>query len=139
MSSIDRNQDRITESEDLDGLDDDETILRSDEERAKQALRVTLIASGLILLMILAVWFLRPEGQIMVEHWPNGYSKTETTYRTSGRTREAHGSFRSWHENGQLEAKGRFEGGRRVGVWTYFGPDGQRDAVRSGPVHGSTN
>lgn len=134
MNLSDRNDDRITNRDDLDGLQDDDTILRSDEDRAKQALRFTLIASCLIIGMILAVVFLRPEGQIMVEHWENGYTKTETTYRANGRARQAHGPFRSWHKNGQLQSKGRFKNGIKVGNWSYYGPEGQLDQARSGPI-----
>jgi hypothetical protein len=132
MNIPDLSNERITDRADLEGLTDDETILRTPEERAQQALRVTLIAVGLILFMIIATWILRPEGQIVVEHWPNGYTKTETTYRLDGRDREAHGPFRSWHENGRLLSEGQYVAGQPEGEWVFYGPDGERDELQSG-------
>ncbi len=132
MSTQAQSDEGVTGRDDLDGLSDDETILRTPEERAQLALKVALVSAALILFMVFATWFLRPEGQIMIEHWPNGYTKTETTYRSQGRGREAHGAYRAWHENGQLKAKGQFDAGLKDGSWVYYGPDGVPDKKLSG-------
>ena len=37
-----------------------------------------------------------------------------------------HGWFASWHPNGQLESKGEYRNGLRVGTWTRWSPSGAR-------------
>jgi hypothetical protein len=132
MSTQIPNDEHISDRDDLDGLTDDETILRTPEERAQLALKVALVSAALILFMIVATWLLRPEGQIMIERWPNGYTKTETTYRSQGRERQAHGAYRAWHENGQLKAKGQLAAGLKEGSWVYYEPNGDPDKKLSG-------
>ncbi|MAE47123.1 MAG: hypothetical protein CMJ86_09560 [Planctomycetes bacterium] len=136
MSTQIPNDEQITNRDDLDGLTDDETILRTPEERAQLALKVALVSAALILFMIFATWLLRPEGQIMVERWPNGYTKTETTYRSQGGERQAHGAYRAWHENGQLKAEGQHAAGLKEGSWVYYEPNGDPDKNLSGTYRG---
>ena len=35
-----------------------------------------------------------------------------------------HGSYTSWHKNGQLSGKGNFENGEKVGMWNNWNEDG---------------
>lgn len=37
-----------------------------------------------------------------------------------------------WHRDGSLRAEGAYEGGKLVGDWVFYLPDGSRDAARSG-------
>lgn len=41
------------------------------------------------------------------------------------------GPYRSWYEGGQLEEEGKYKDGKRVGVWRFFGPDGELKGTRT--------
>lgn len=137
--------DRITFRDDLDQLEDDETIVEEPEiRRAKFVLFLMAIGLGLAAILVLLVFF-QPEGQVMTTSWPNGYRKTSTTYVTGSRHPDApaspsterpglmeHGPHRTWHENGQLAAEGEFAEGYRVGEWRFWDAAGTLDTDRSG-------
>ena len=74
--------DRITLRDDLDQLEDDETIVEDpDIRRAKFVLFLAAIGLGVVVIVVLLVFF-QPEGQVMTTSWPNGYRKTSTSYVT---------------------------------------------------------
>lgn len=137
--------DRITFRDDLDELEDDETIVEDPEiRRAKLVLFLSAIALGLVVIVVLLVFF-QPEGQVMTTSWPNGYRKTSTTYVTGSRHPDAppspaterpglmeQGLYRAWHENGQLAEEGEYDGGYRVGEWRCWDEAGALDEERSG-------
>ena len=126
--------DRITFRDDLGGLEDDETIVEDPQRRlAKTILLLTVTSLGTAFIIILLVFF-QPEGVVMTESWPNGYTKTRATYvsATDEDGRVLHGSYRAWHENGQLAEEGRFADGEREGPWLFWGPGGQVDPRFSG-------
>lgn len=59
-----------------------------------------------------------------VDHWPSGAPKFECG-RALVKGREVlEGDSRSWFENGQLEAEGRYHHGERVGSWKHYWPNG---------------
>ena len=126
--------DRITFRDDLDGLDDDETLVEDPElRRAKKVLALAVIVVGGIFIALLLVFF-QPEGTRMIERWPNGYPKTETSYirGVSETGRIPHGRHRAWYEDGTLAEEGRYKDGAQVGEWSYWNPLGQLDEARSG-------
>lgn len=145
MTAPQRSDDRITYRDDLDQLEDDETIVEDPEiRRAKFVLFLAAIGLGLVVIVVLLVFF-QPEGQVMTTSWPNGYRKTSTTYVTGSRHPDAppspateraglmeQGLHRAWHENGQLAAEGEFAEGFRVGEWRFWDEEGALDEARSG-------
>lgn len=135
---IDRIEDREGERDDLDGLDDDETIVDSPEERARKLLKVVLVAVVVVPLTLLMVVFLRPEGTLKVERWPNGYTRFEATWRSSPTGPERHGPAREFHENGRLAAEGEYANGEREGVWRFFDAAGQPDTDLTGTYRAGT-
>lgn len=52
-----------------------------------------------------------------VEYWPNGTMKVALEFEQG----ERHGRFSQWSEDGQLVARGRYDGGERAGYWWYWG------------------
>ena len=125
------------ERDDLDGLDDDETLVDPPEIRRAKALLVGLILGVVSTFCVVLLVFFQPEGQLMQTHWPNGYRRTETNYvsapNRAGRT--PHGQHRAWHKDGTLAEEGRYERGRRVGPWSYFDEAGQAlDAPPADPA-----
>lgn len=137
--------DRITFRDDLDQLEDDQTIVEDpDIRRAKTVLFLAAILAGVVVIAVLLLFF-QPEGQVMTTSWPNGYRRTSTTYVTGSRHPDAaphpaterpglmeQGPHRAWHENGQLAEEGRFEEGFRVGEWRFWDEAGRLDEARSG-------
>lgn len=45
---------------------------------------------------------------------------------------EREGPCVRWHRDGSLRAEGEYRGGKMVGEWIFYLPDGGRDAARSG-------
>jgi hypothetical protein len=115
-------------AEAAEGVDPNDPEIR----RAKLVLFVTTIVvlSAAIAVMLI---FFQPEGQLLVERWPNGYPKSETrtVQDEFGRPLE-HGEHRAWHENGQLAQRGRYERGLRTGKWSFWNQDGLLDAASTG-------
>ena len=125
---------RITLRDDLDGLDDDETVVEDPEiRRAKMVLFLIVFGAVSAFIVVLLVFF-QPEGVVMTESWPNGYPKTRTTYVSAPTAlgRIAHGTHRAWHMNGELAEEGEFNQGQREGTWRFFDVDGALDSARSG-------
>ncbi len=91
---------------------------------------VMLLVSGVIVVMLV---FFQPRDQVVIQRWPNGYPRTEThCVLDSVREPVPHGKHRAWHENGTLAEEGRYEQGRRIGVWRFWDPEGQLDEALSG-------
>ncbi len=53
----------------------------------------------------------------------------EGRFRDAG-LKEMHGDFIYYHVNGQVESRGRFENGRKIGVWERFDTEGRPMAER---------
>jgi hypothetical protein len=119
-------EDRISERDDLDQLDDDDTLVEDPDVRRAKTLFALLIVALVSVMTVIVVLLFRPEGQVFIERWPNGYPRTRTTYvgaqNPEGRVR--HGRHQAWHMTGQLAEEGRFEGGERVGEWRYWDAQG---------------
>lgn len=116
-----------TTRDDLDGLYDDETIVEDPEiRRARNLMLALIMALGAIFIATLIIFF-RPEGQIVLKHWPNGYRKTQTNFISAPNKegRLAHGPHRAWHANGALAERGRYERGQPAGVWQYWNERGE--------------
>ncbi len=115
------------ERDDLDGLLDDETLVEDPDIRRAKALLVILILSLVSAFILVLILFFQPEGQILVERWPNGYRRTQTTYvgAPNPEGRIPHGPHRAWHGNGTLAEEGEYEGGQPVGIWSYWDAQGQ--------------
>ncbi|MDA1264838.1 MAG: hypothetical protein O2816_07155 [Planctomycetota bacterium] len=131
---MNRDNDRITFREDLDGLDDDETIVEDPEIRRAKTVLFLIVFGAISAFIVVLLVFFQPEGVVMTESWPNGYPRTRTTY-VSAPTAEGripHGAHRAWHENGELSEEGVFEQGQREGTWRFWDEDGALDAARSG-------
>lgn len=133
--------DDLTTRDDLDGLYDDQTIVEDPEiRRAKTVLVALTILCGAVFTITIAVFF-RPEGQEVLERWPNGYRKTQTNYISAPNKagRLAHGPHRAWHANGAIAEQGRFERGIRIGDWKYWDKHGRSLAApveeQSPPAH----
>jgi hypothetical protein len=122
-------QDRITErygrDDELAGLEDDDTIVDGPEERARKLAKVVLTALVAVPVTILLVLTLRPEGTPRVTRWPNGYTRTEISYREGRLGRVPHGPARAWHENGVLAEEGRYREGVPTGSWAFFDEAGR--------------
>lgn len=114
--------------DDLDGLFDDETIVEDPNlHRAKAFLFGLVLAAGGIFILIVALFF-RPEGQVFIEHWPNGYRRTQTNYVSAPNQegRIPHGPHKAWYEDGTLAEQGTYERGEKVGEWRYWDPSGSQ-------------
>lgn len=112
--------------DDLDGLYDDETLVEDPNlHRAKAFLFGLVLALLGIFILILALFF-QPEGQVLVEHWPNGYRRTQTNYISAPNAegRIPHGAHRAWYEDGTLAEQGSYERGEKVGEWSYWDASG---------------
>ncbi|MCP3917503.1 MAG: hypothetical protein GY711_18315 [bacterium] len=119
--------------DDLDQIDDDETIVEAPEIRRAKLLLFGVVMLGGIGFIVTVLTFFQPEGQLVVTGWPNGYRKTRTEFISDGkRGRIEHGKHRAWFESGQMQEEGRYEHGRRTGIWRVFQEDGTLDASRSG-------
>jgi hypothetical protein len=70
-------------------------------------------------------------GQLFIGkvHAPDGRLIAEGQF-LDARLQEMHGAFVFYHGNGQVESKGRFEHGRKSGVWQRFDPAGRPLAER---------
>lgn len=126
--------DRITFRDDLDGLDDDETIVEDPElRRAKAFLFAVVMFLGVGFIVVLLVFF-QPEGVVVSESWPNGYPRTRATYVSAPGEdgRVLHGAYRAWHENGRMAERGSYVQGAREGAWRFWRADGAPDEERSG-------
>lgn len=127
-------EDRITLRDDLDGLDDDETLVEDPDVRlAKTFLFLVVVGTVTAFVVVLLVFF-QPEGVVMTESWPNGYPRTRATYVSAPNEegRILHGEYTTWHQNGRRSAHGRYEQGVRVGEWRFWDETGELDRVRSG-------
>lgn len=125
---------RITLRDDLDGLEDDETIVEDPEIRlAKTILFSIVMVLGLTFIVVLLVFF-QPEGVEVTESWPNGYPKTRATYVSASNEdgRVLQGTYRAWHESGRMSERGTYEAGLREGAWEFWHEDGSLDEERSG-------
>jgi hypothetical protein len=61
----------------------------------------------------------------MKEFWPNGQLKFFNEMRRGADGKWGkNGLGRAYYQNGTLEREGRYRDGVRVGVWTYYNPDG---------------
>lgn len=56
--------------------------------------------------------------------WWNGTIETQVVSKEGNR--DKHGEWRFWHENGQLEMQGTYDGGREQGRFTWWHENGQR-------------
>lgn len=71
---------------------------------------------------------------------PNTGTYAHTSYHATGareewaeyRDGERDGACRRWYDDGSLRAEGRYEAGRMQGEWSFYRPDGTKDAGRSG-------
>lgn len=90
--------------------------------------------------LVLALLLALAPGDTRTETWPSGGRRAEyeVAHDDEGRE-EKHGPYRSWHENGELEAEGAFEHGKENGAWIFRHPDGTTaasghyaDALKSG-------
>ncbi|MFT7676395.1 MAG: hypothetical protein ACI8QC_000366 [Planctomycetota bacterium] len=121
----------LLERDDLDGLDDDETIVDPPEIRRAKALLVSLILIVVSTFCVVLLAFFQPQGQLMQTHWDNGYRRSETTYVSASNSagRIPHGAHRAWHENGALAEEGHYDRGQKTGQWSYFDDQGQPTAA----------
>lgn len=129
-----RDQDRITFRDDLDGLEDDESVVEDPQRRLLKTIRMLGITGmGAVFIVILLVFF-QPEGVVMTETWPNGYPKTRATYVSASDEdgRVLHGPYRAWYEDGQISEEGRYVNGKREGTWSFWTPSGEADTARTG-------
>lgn len=61
----------------------------------------------------------------MKEFWPNGQLKFFNEMRRGADGKWGkNGIGRAYYQNGTLEREGSYRDGVRVGVWTYYNPDG---------------
>jgi hypothetical protein len=66
--------------------------------------------------------------------WPTGRPRVRAQARTSwpGLTgldsTWLHGSYRTWHKNGELESEGYCVDGARTGTWRFYYPDGTQQS-----------
>jgi len=126
--------DRITFRDDLDGLEDDETIVEDPEIRlAKTLLFAAVMGLGVTFIVVLLVFF-QPEGVVVSASWPNGYPRTRATYVSASNEdgRVLNGAYRAWHENGRMAERGTYAQGVREGAWKFWLEDGSLDEGRSG-------
>jgi len=63
--------------------------------------------------------------KLVVNEFDNWWNANPGTYVASGKRRR-HGNWTYWHENGQMELRGNYRGGKRHGQWTWWFADGQR-------------
>lgn len=129
-----QDDERITLRDDLDGIDDDETLVEDpDVRRAKTFLFLVtfLLLSGVIVVLLV---FFQPEGVEMTRSWPNGYARIKANYVSASNDegRVLHGLYREWHQSGQRAARGHYEHGVQVGPWRYWSADGTPDDARTG-------
>ena len=65
--------------------------------------------------------------QTITDSWAEGKPKVVREVIADGRGGWINdGDYKSYFENGQLEANGRYRGGAKVGLWESFHPTGQR-------------
>lgn len=112
--------------DDLDGLYDDETLVEDPNLYRAKAFLFGLVLALLGLLILVLALFFQPEGQVVLEHWPNGYRRTQTNYISAPNAegRIPHGPHRAWYEDGTLAEQGSYEHGMKVGDWSYWDPSG---------------
>jgi len=112
--------------------DDDVEPEDPEIRRAKFVLFAATMSLLVLAIAILLVFF-QPDTQVVVTHYPNGYTETETHYvlDAAGQPVEQ-GRHRRWHPNAKLAEEGRHERGERTGEWRFWNEAGELDLERSG-------
>ena len=88
-----------------------------------------LVAAVLACGLVFAVQEGTPDPELELETWPDGSKRVEReVVREADGEAVAHGVFRSWFENGQLESEGQHKNGWRSGSWTFFHESGEKAA-----------
>ena len=121
-------------TEDPDSRYEDEDVEPEDPE-IRRAKSVLFAATMSILVLVIAILlaFFQPDTQVVVTHYPNGYTETETHYvLDAAGQRIEQGRHRRWHANATLAEEGWYEKGRRVGEWRFWNEAGELDEERSG-------
>jgi len=71
----------------------------------------------------------REELEVVEEHWPSGALKSKKQVkRGEGGVEIGHGTYESWYETGQPQARGGFKDGDREGLWIYWHSTGEKKA-----------
>ena len=66
--------------------------------------------------------------------WPNGTPREQATYSKGVRD----GHCQRWHTDGTPRAEGRYQAGRMIDEWRFFGQEGSLDTARSGLYEAGT-
>ncbi|MCC7015240.1 MAG: hypothetical protein IT454_21960 [Planctomycetes bacterium] len=77
--------------------------------------------SSLALLLALAL----QSPTLRSDTWPSGARKSECGEIVVDGRKVLDGDFQAWHENGQLEAQGKYVKGERSGLWKTYWSNGQ--------------